>query len=471
VGAMLPSPSPINEMEPSQGAQRSDTIVRAAGAPRHPGGGTLVQDLSIGSETTGPDYQFTRIMAVFPARDGTIWVLDGPEDGPGLTGPREYRLRRFDASGKFLSNVSRMGEGPGELFRPESPIAQLPDGPLVVRDGVRNRVNVFNPSGTVAPTWAFGQTRLRSASISLGAAITVDTMVISWLPTYIDPPFVPGPRRPDAPSSVPIIVRVGPQGRIIDTLRLPELPDVELPRPVVEYPISGAAAGRGGAPPPGGAARAATPPAGPARTSRITYSVPYSPTAAWYTSPLGYFVTMITSRYALDLRIPPAAPRGRAGTPPAWREGDPVVSIRRNVAPVTVSAAERRDKRARLDSVMKLRPGSSITVPVADLPTAKPAIRSVTFGAEGRMWVMVAVPSARYDSATHGAFLSRSALAGGGWIEPIVYDVFEPLGVYVGQVQVPTQVSPRSMRGDALYAVHVDGDGVQSVRRYRVAWR
>jgi hypothetical protein len=180
---------------------------------------------------------------------------------------------------------------------------------------------------------------------------------------------------------------------------------------------------------------------------------------------------MVTNRYAIDLRIPPVAPPGRAGAPPTWREGDPVVSIRRNVAPVTVSAAERRDRRARLDSVMRIRPTRIVTVPLVALPAVKPAIRSVTFGVEGRMWVVVASPSVRYDSAAHGAFLSRSALAGGGWIEPIVYDVFEASGLYVGQVSVPTQVSPRSMRGDALYAVHVDGDGVQSVRRYRVVWR
>jgi hypothetical protein len=122
---------------------------------------------------------------------------------------------------------------------------------------------------------------------------------------------------------------------------------------------------------------------------------------------------------------------------------------------------------------MSIRPTLNVTVPLVEIPTVKPPIRYVTFGVEGRMWVEVAAPSVRYNPAAHGTALSRFAARAGGWIEPIVYDVFEPSGLYVGRVPLPTQLVPliMSMHGDEVYAVHADDDGIQTVRRYRVEWR
>jgi hypothetical protein len=443
----------------SEQQQRGDTTVRLATAPRFPGGGTLVPDISIGSETQGPNYLFDRVISVIGARDGSIWVLDGPSTG--LAG--EYRLRKYDAAGRFITNVSRMGQGPGEFFRPSNPLVELPDGRIAVRDPARNKVDLFHPSGEVSETWMFGTTRLQY-TIGEGGAISSDTSGIVYLPTHIARPSARGQRIDPDDLRQPVLVRLRKDGTILDTLWPPDLPKVSLPRASVEQPGGGGVRGGGDA---GAGGRVAS--AAPAGVYTIVYSVPFSPTSNWYVSPLGYVVTMVGTRYAIDLRIPRPTASGR-GSPPGWRAGDPVVSIRRNVTPVPIGAAERREQRDSIELRMSRATSGTIVRPLAEMPTVKPVIRNLKFGLDGRIWALLSAPSERYDPAKHGESLRRSARA--GWVEPLVYDVFEPSGPYLGQLKLPFDVAPStmSMRGDVVYAASSGDNGVQVVRRYRVNW-
>ncbi|MNC89062.1 hypothetical protein D3C83_49550 [compost metagenome] len=57
------------------------------------------------------------------------------------------------------------------------------------------------------------------------------------------------------------------------------------------------------------------------------------------------------------------------------------------------------------------------------------------------------------------------------WREPNVFDVFEPDGAYIGQVQFPDDTFwHMSIRGDTVVAALRIEDGVNIVRRYRVVW-
>src|SRR5688572_19133911 len=47
-------------------AQRADTIIKAASAPRYKGVATLVPELTIGSATGGPEYMFTAVTEIVP---------------------------------------------------------------------------------------------------------------------------------------------------------------------------------------------------------------------------------------------------------------------------------------------------------------------------------------------------------------------------------------------------------------------
>jgi hypothetical protein len=202
-------------------------------------------------------------------------------------------------------------------------------------------------------------------------------------------------------------------------------------------------------------------PAATARGSRASSSSAITRTAF---SPLGYMISTRTDRYAVDLRIPRSAVSGPGGSPPTWRAGDRIVSLRRNVARVVMSAAERRDRETYLKAMTSgSRAGSASTV-----PQTKPPIRNVLVGADGRVWVLISVASERYSPRP--AERSSAPTPVLAWREPVVFDVFEPNGAYVGQVGVPDGAVLSYMRGDVTWGVLRGADGLETVKRWRIEW-
>lgn len=68
--------------------------------------------------------------------DGTLWMLDF----------KDQRIRRFDAAGKELSSVGRVGAGPGE-FRNANGMLLRPDATVWVNDPMNARIAVFAKTG------------------------------------------------------------------------------------------------------------------------------------------------------------------------------------------------------------------------------------------------------------------------------------------------------------------------------------
>jgi hypothetical protein len=52
-----------------------------------------------------------------------------------------------------------------------------------------------------------------------------------------------------------------------------------------------------------------------------------------------------------------------------------------------------------------------------------------------------------------------------------LYDVFEPDGSYLGQVQVPAGAYALVRRGDQVWGYAVGEDDVPRIKRYRINWR
>jgi hypothetical protein len=180
-------------------------------------------------------------------------------------------------------------------------------------------------------------------------------------------------------------------------------------------------------------------------------------------SPLGYVVTGIPTRYAVELRVPPNRPATRAGAPPSWQPGDPVISIRRNVAPVAVSDVERAESRAWAEKWMRENADPAWTWRGPPVPTTKPAYTDVRIALDGRIWVKIAQPSVRRPAT------DRSGLQFGEAVP--VWDVFESDGAYVGQVRTPTALTQMIMRGDNVWGALINSDGVPVVKRWRIGWR
>jgi hypothetical protein len=193
--------------------------------------------------------------------------------------------------------------------------------------------------------------------------------------------------------------------------------------------------------------------------------VPFFPTylAAW--SPLGYFVTCYTGRYAIDIRDGPA---GAANTF-SWSAGDPVRSIRRRVAPVRSYPAERADHVKHIELYMATDGNAAgWTWNVPQIPAEKAFIQSIMVGDDGRIWARV------YQEAELDAAVEVSAAANSierRWLAPVVYDVFEPSGVYVGRVRFPEQLRVHSARDDVVWATHALPDGEPKLVRFRVRWQ
>jgi hypothetical protein len=109
-----------------------------------------------------------------------------------------------------------------------------------------------------------------------------------------------------------------------------------------------------------------------------------------------------------------------------------------------------------------------------------PYFAGLRVGADGRVWVPLLGENVRRGGSvsmrggTGRATVSNAQRPGNTNAEeprPALYDVFEPNGTYLGQVQIPARVSTIYRRGDHVWGVAYNEDDVATVKRYRIAWR
>lgn len=111
-----------------KGTITTEEGVRIVSNPREPLYGEirfeLVEDLSIGNETDD-NFMFFGIFDIDVDDDGNIYVLE--------RGNR--RVQKFDANGRYILTIGRMGEGPGEFMFPSRVLMEPGKKALAVRDG------------------------------------------------------------------------------------------------------------------------------------------------------------------------------------------------------------------------------------------------------------------------------------------------------------------------------------------------
>jgi hypothetical protein len=100
---------------------------------------TITEELSIGSETGGEEYQFGRIGDLDVAPNGDIAVIDQ------LAGV----IRVFNDSGRFVRSIGRSGKGPGELSRSANGIYFVAGDSLLLLDPGERRRTIFAADGTI----------------------------------------------------------------------------------------------------------------------------------------------------------------------------------------------------------------------------------------------------------------------------------------------------------------------------------
>ena len=317
-------------------------------------------------------------------------------------------LRSYDADGTYLATLAGPGEGPGELNSPGGGLAVLSDGRVVIRDPGNNRLQVFH--GTEATeAWPVVRGGFQSSS----------PLWWDWDDNvYV---FVVLDMEVDFEDWQTGLARIRPDGTPADTITTP---DTGFETPTVQ-------------------ARS--------ENSATMSLVPFAAAEETAIHPGGYYVYGISDRYAVTLL-----------------KDDGPLRIEREYEPVPVQAAERDQRRRRIERNMRrLEPGWRWSGP--GIPDTKPPFSDFYVTRDGRIWVQVPQPSIEeqnpdYDPQEENSEPTR-------WREPVAFDVFGEDGTYFGRVQAPdgftTNPTP-VIDGDFVWAVTRDELGIERVVRFRV---
>ena len=172
----------------------------------------------------------------------------------------------------------------------------------------------------------------------------------------------------------------------------------------------------------------------------------------WEMSPLGYLVIGLNNTYSFELRKPDAT----------------VVRVEKAHSPVTLHPEERAEYEA-LNAWTRRNRSQFMTSDVPPLPDAKPAYSSFSIGADGRIWVRVHTAARKVEvdppSALPGVTEPPPALT---WREPVLFDVFDPDGNYLGQIRMPDRTTLLAHRGAEVWATQRGEFDELYVVRYRL---
>jgi hypothetical protein len=373
-----------------------DTILaRTAGMPAEASIRRVVDEIRI-APTADDTSLFADVSEFDVGRDGRLYVFDRPG----------RQLLLFDASGALLRRVGRQGSGPGE-FNTNSGMVVLPDGRLALWDSNNARISFFTADGAYETQW----TVLGGFSTSNGLRTDRSGAILWYRP-------VTAPREGEILGRFGL-VRVQPGGAIGDSLVPPDLP--------VER-ITYVARQEG---------------------STSATSPSHSPRFLWGWHPDGYFVSVASSRYEIEVSRP-----GRA------------LRIERSAPAIPISDAERDwDQEQITFQMVRNQPGWVWRGPA--IPSEKPPVSGLSIARDGRIWVRVATPSQVIPEEDRDP-----QIEGRGPVrqfrDPVEYEVFESDGTFVGRVRLPLRASWMEADGNRVWFLDRDADGLVAVVRARI---
>jgi hypothetical protein len=394
-------------------ATQNPTVVQSKG-PGPWGSARLVEELRIGELEGAEEYTFGTVFGVAAGRDGSIFVAEiQPAD-----------LRMYDARGKFVKRIGRVGEGPGEYQQIDA-LAVMAAGNLAVHDGRLGRISIFDAQGNF----------LRSFQLHTGF-FTNDMFRVDNAGNF----YVKATERvtnapPISLDRQLLWIKANPAGAVLDTFPIPmgKTPDVQL------Y--------------------------GGPHSSRVQ---PVLSTLA----PSGGLVSGSPLGYVIDVQRP----------------GQSTLRIRREYKPMPLLGAEKAEWEAMAAFLSKQPTGRSYSTgpdgkPVPrdapsvkyTIPVVKPAFRELRMAEDGRIWVQVYTAASK-QAPPPPPKLPAGALPPPGfadrpvslWRETPTYDVFEPTGRYLGRVEAPPRTSFMAMRGQNIWAVKRGELDESYVVRYRI---
>lgn len=327
--------------------------------------------------------------------------------------PKTPAVRVYSKSAKYVRTIGGKGVGAGFYSLPNG-VAVLPDGRVVVRDPRRSQLVVYSREGDYLERWPHPSGVYDPLPLMRDADGRLYTRTV----------YNPSDPREDWDRG---FVRYSSDGTVQDTI----------PDPTIDFePLAVAVETREG--------------------EEVRFAIPLTARAYWARGYHGEVIRAISDRYAIDVVRPDGS----------------VVRIEREFEPAPATREERAalyraiDRRARQIDYRWTWGGPVI-------PEVKPPFKGLFVDEDGRIWVRLHQPAEPVESAAEESAADESAAEGAetAWREPIVFDVFEPGGRYLGQVHAPSgfRTLPQPViRGDMVWAVVAEAGELPNVVRFRI---
>ena len=181
-------------------------------------------------------------------------------------------------------------------------------------------------------------------------------------------------------------------------------------------------------------------------------SVPFGPTESAVLSPEGYFIHAISKDYSLTL----------------LRNPGPALRIEKVYSPVPVTPGERaEEEQGAIRNMRHTDPNWRWNGP--QIPDVKPPFSRFFAGEDGTVWVLAHQKAEEVEDPFFDP--SDPEAIADVWKEPVVFDVFEQDGSYLGAVRAPkgfrTYPAPIFTRDWVMGTLRDEFD-VQTVVKFRV---
>jgi hypothetical protein len=313
----------------------------------------------------------------------------------------------FGANGRFIRRFGRQGEGPGE-FKWNSGMIARGDSGIAIWDSQNARISFFDSTGTFLTSW------LTPAGFSTNDGLVTDRSGALFLKRPVT-----APREGEMFGRLGLVI-LKERGAFGDSLAPPDL----------AIPREGYTARNKG--------------------SVSAYPVPFAPGYHWGWHPNGHFVVAHGGKYEIILSL---------------GNGKPVV-IKRQAAAASVNPEESAEERASILYQMRQnQPDWNWSGP--PIPATKSPMDQLLLPRDGRIWARVPVASERIPDAELPPSRDPNRPVK-HFRTPVVYEIFESDGRFLGRVEFPRRTRFIEADGDLVWALVRIEDDLPAVVRFRI---